>query len=219
MAISRVESNSSNVKTKLYTVAGLGAVAGSAASLSSKAWLYKGVPNDSFVKQVSENLDKKLTPKEQSESRLINGFLNSVVDSEVDLQTLKPNIRASKELSEAIKSYPEENVEAAIDRVFAEPDKVKLRDNLLSLQEKTKIDKKSGRNTALRLIHDNFDSENKVLKKSEGTSDEIFKMLKSTARKMQVKSVAFGGLVAAGIVTATAIVFTDILSPHTNKKA
>lgn len=219
MAISRVESNTPNIKTRLYAVAGIGAVAGSAASLSSKAWLYKGMPNDSFVKQVGINLDKKLTPKEQSESRLINNFLNSVVDAEVDVQTLKPHIRASKELSAAIKSYPEENLEEAISRVFAEPDETKLRDNLSLLQEKTKSDKKSGRNTALKLIHENFDSENKVLKKSEGTSAEIFNMLKSTAKKMQLNKIVFGGAVAAGIVTASAIVFTDILSPHPNKKA
>lgn len=219
MAISRVESNTPNVKTELYTVAGVGAVIGSAATVSNKAWLYRGMPNDTFVKQVSENLDKKLTPKEQIESRLINSFLHSVVDSEVDVQTLKPNIRASKELSEAIKSYPEENVEEALNRVFAEPDEAKLRENLLLLQEKTKSDKKAGRNTALKLVHDNFDSKKKVLSKSEGTSAEVFNMLKATAKKMQVKSVAFGALVASGIVTASAIVFTDILSPHSNKKA
>lgn len=209
MSIRRVDS-STDLKNRLCTAATAGAVLGTGYTATKKNWLYQDNPSDVFIKNVSDNLEEKLTPQQRREASIINSFMNSVVDSEVDVNTLKPQIKASKELSEAIKSNPTEEVDAAIERVFAEPDNVKLRNTLTNLQSKTKSDKLFGRNTALQLVHQNFDAENKILKKSENTSEQVFKMIKSTAKKIQVKSAIVGGLVTGAVAAGLTLVFTDV---------
>ena len=209
MSIRRVDS-SSDLKNRLCAAAGTGAVVGAGYTATKKNWLYKDNPSDVFIKNVSKNLEETITPQQRREASIINSFMKSVVDSEVDVNTLKPQIKASKELSEAIKSNPAEDVDVAIERVFAEPDNEKLRTSLTELQSKTKSDKLFGRNTALKLIHDNFDADTKTLKKSEKTTDEVFKMLKSTAKKIQVKSALVGGLVTGAVVGGLTLVFTDV---------
>lgn len=208
MSIRRVDS-STDLKNRLWTAAGVGAVAGTGYTLTKKNWLYNDSPSDTFVKEVSKNLEASITPQQRREASIINSFVKSVVDAEVDVNTLKPQIKASKELSEAIKTNPAEDIDVAIERVFAEPDKAKLKDSLLELQTKTKSDKLFGKNTALKLVHQNYDVDTKSLRKAEHTSDQLFKMIKSTARKIQVKSAVVGGLVTGAIATGLTLVFTD----------
>ena len=57
-----------------------------------------------------------------------------------------------------------------------------------------------------------------MLKQSKNTSDDVFKMLTSTAKKIQVKSAVIGGLVVAGVATAMMIVFTNTLPTSSTKK-
>lgn len=209
MSIRRVDSNS-DLKNRIVVASTTSAVAGTAYTATKKNWLYKNNPSDIFVKEVSKHLEENATPEQRREASIINGFVRSVVDPEVDVQTVKPQIKASKELSEAIKSNPAEDIDVAIERVFAEPDTAKLKDNLLNLQNKTKSDKLFGKNTALKLVHENFDAEKQVLKKNPNTSESLFKMMKSTAKVMQAKTAAVGGVVTGAVAAALTLVFTDV---------
>lgn len=209
MSIRRVDSNS-DLKNRIVVASTTSAVAGTAYTATKKNWLYKNNPSDVFVKKVSKHLEENATPEQRREASIINGFVRSVVDPEVDVQTVKPQIKASKELSEAIKSNPAEDIDVAIERVFAEPDTAKLKDNLLNLQNKTKSDKLFGKNTALKLVHDNFDAEKQVLKKNPNTSESLFKMMKSTAKVMQAKTAVVGGVVTGAVAAALTLVFTDV---------
>lgn len=209
MSIRRVDSNS-DLKNRIVVASTTSAVAGTAYTATKKNWLYKNNPSDIFVKEVSKHLEENATPEQRREASIINGFVRSVVDPEVDVQTVKPQIKASKELSEAIKSNPAEDIDVAIERVFAEPDTAKLKDNLLNLQNKTKSDKLFGKNTALKLVHENFDAEKQVLKKNPNTSESLFKMMKSTAKVMQAKTAVVGGVVTGAVAAALTLVFTDV---------
>ena len=209
MSIRRVDSNS-DLKNRIVVASTTSAVAGTAYTATKKNWLYKNNPSDVFVKKVSKHLEENATPEQRREASIINSFVRSVVDPEVDVQTVKPQIKASKELSEAIKSNPAEDIDVAIERVFAEPDTAKLKDNLLNLQNKTKSDKLFGKNTALKLVHDNFDAEKQVLKKNPNTSESLFKMMKSTAKVMQAKTAVVGGVVTGAVAAALTLVFTDV---------
>lgn len=209
MSIRRVDSNS-DLKNRIVVASTTSAVAGTAYTATKKNWLYKNNPSDVFVKKVSNHLEANVTPEQRREASIINSFLRSVVDPEVDVQTVKPQIKASKELSEAIKSNPAEDIDVAIERVFAEPDTAKLKDNLLNLQNKTKSDKLFGKNTALKLVHDNFDAEKQVLKKNPNTSESLFKMMKSTAKVMQAKTAVVCGVVTGAVAAALTLLFTDV---------
>lgn len=209
MSIRRVDSNS-DLKNRIVVASTTSAVAGTAYTATKKNWLYKNNPSDIFVKEVSKHLEENATPEQRREASIINGFVRSVVDPEVDVQTVKPQIKASKELSEAIKSNPAEDVDAAIERVFSEPDTAKLKENLLNLQNNTKSDKLFGRNAALKLVHENFDAEKQVLKKNPNTSESLFKMMKSTAKVMQAKTAVVGGVVTGAVAAALTLVFTDV---------
>ncbi len=209
MSIRRVDSTS-DLKNRIVVASTSSAVVGTAYTATKKNWLYKNNPSDVFVKKVSKHLEENATPEQRREASIINSFVRSVVDPEVDVQTVKPQIKASKELSEAIKSNPAEDIDVAIERVFAEPDTTKLKDNLLNLQNKTKSDKLFGKNTALKLVHDNFDAEKQVLKKNPNTSEALFKMMKSTAKVMQAKTAVVGGVVTGAVAAALTLVFTDV---------
>lgn len=209
MAISRVDSRT-DLKNRLLAAAGTGAVVGGGYIATKKNWLYNDAPSDAFIKNVSDNLESSITPQQKKEASLINNFVRAVVDPAGDVQALKPQIKASKELSEAIKSHPAEEVDTAIERVFAEPDTAKLKDNLINLQSKTKSDKLFGRNTALKLIHENYDSETKSLRKAQNTSEQVFKMIKSTARKIQVKSAIVGACVTGAVAAGLTLICTDV---------
>lgn len=218
-AINGVNTNpNKKLENRIMTVAGVGFVAGTAGVGSRKNWLYKGQPSDTFVKNVGNNLAKKMTPEEKEEAGKINTFLKAVASPDTKLEDLKPQIRESKELSDAIKSTPEENVEDAINRVFSNPNKDEVKQNLLDLQDKTVSHKKSGKNTALKLVHDNFNSQEKKLVKNENTSEEVFKMLKKTANKIQAKTALLGGVVTGLVAGAACLIASDVPDLTKNNK-
>ena len=107
------------------------------------------------------------------------------------------------------KLTPEEDLEQAINRVFSQP-KEKVKQDLLDLQFKTKADKKAGRNTALKLVCDNFDAKERKLVKNSATSEKVFKMLKSTANKIQAKAVATTAVITGIAAGAVYMVMSDV---------
>lgn len=222
MSINAINGANSNPNKKLenriMATTGAGFVAGTIGVGTRKNWLYKGQPSDTFVKNVSNNLAKKMTPEEKEEAGKIKNFLKAVVNPETNIEDLKPQIRDSKELSDAIKSSPEENVEDAINRVFSNPKKDELKESLLELQDKTISHKKSGKNTALKLVHDNFNSQEKKLVKNDNTSEEIFAMLKKTAKKIQVKTAIIGGALTGLAAGAICLIASDVPDLTKDKK-
>lgn len=199
----------SGFANKIYGTTAAGTVAGGVYTASHTNWLRKGLPSDTFVSKVSRNLRSEMTSDELKESAKISKFLEDVVNPEVEVETLKPQIRNSSELSAAIKSSPTEDVEVAIERVFAQPtDKVKK--DLMELQFRTNADKKTGRNTALRLITDNFDASKRKLVRNESTKEKTFDMLRMTAMKLQAKTVAIGALITGAVAGALALVVLNV---------
>jgi hypothetical protein len=219
MAIKSIGASDSNSKfhKKIATASGVGLVGGTIYSSTQKNWLYKGMPSDRFIKTVSEDLQQRMSSDELKESSKINKFLQSVVNPQVNFEELKPQIRNSKELTDAIKATPEEPLENAFVRVFSKQNKAELRQDLLNLQYKTHSDKLADTNTALKLVHDNFDAKSKKLQKTQGTADEVFNIIKKSASKIQKKAVIATG-VMAGIVTGSlCLIATDIPNVQ-NKK-
>ena len=212
MSINAVSSADSltALQNRVLVATGAGAVIGGAYTAKDKQYLYNGLPSDTFVKDVSENLKKEMTSEELMESAKVYRFLEKVVDPEVDLESLKPSIMDSKELSEAIKNSPDEKVEDAITRVFSQPKRSKVKEDLLNLQYKTSSDKKTGRNRSLKLLHENFDASEGKFVKSRNISESMFEMIKKTAAKIQVKSIAFGAAVAGAAAGALCLIASDI---------
>lgn len=212
MSIGAVNSSDINdrFKKRISGAAAAGVVAGSAGLSMKKNWLFKGMPSDAFIKTTEKNLEQTMTSDELKEASRINKFMRDVVDPEVDIETLKPQIRSSKELSAAIKSSPDENIETAINRVFSKPDKGQIKQELLDLQFKTVSDKKADRNTALKLIYDNFDAKDKKLVQSKDTPPKMFKAVKNAAKSVQRKAVAAGGIVTGLAAAALCLVAYEV---------
>lgn len=211
MSIKRVSTtdNQPNLLNRVAFATAAGAVGGGVYTATRKNWIHKGLPSDTFVRDVSRNLRKGLNSDELKESAKINKFLGDVVDPEINVQTLKPQIRDSKELSEAIKANPAEDLEQAIERVFSQPQD-KIKQDLLDLQYKTKIDKVASRNTALKLVNDNFDASARKLSKNPNTSENLFEMIKTTAKKIQTKTIITGATLAGIAVGAMALILSEI---------
>ena len=216
MSIKRIDANT-DFKNRVYTSGAVGSVIGAAYTSTKKNWLTNNRPSDVFIKSVSRNLEEALTPQQRQEASIINSFVKAVVDPSTDLETVKPQIRASQELTEAIKSHTSEDVNVAIERVFAEPDKAVLKNNLLDLQSKTKSDKLFGKNTALKLVNDNFDEKNLQLRKHKNTAEKTFNMIKSTARNVQIKSVLTGAAVVGLVASTLTFVFFNDKSTKSAK--
>ena len=197
MSITRVSTSDkmADLRNRILISTGVGAVAGGIYSSTRQNWLYKGLPSDTFVKEASREIRKTMNSEDLKESAKINNFLKAAIDPETNVETLRPNILDSKELSEAIKQSPDEKVENAITRVFSQP-KDKIRQDLVELQFRTKADKISGRNTVLKLLNDNFDAAGKKLVKNSETSEDMFSMIKKTAGKIQAKAIAKGAAIA-----------------------
>ena len=211
MSVKKIGSNDSmsSFANKIYGTTAVGTVAGGVYTATHKNWIYKGLPSDKFVHTVSRNLREEMTSDELKESAKISRFLADTVNPITKLEDLKPQILDSKELSEAIKNSPEETVEDAINRVFAQP-KDKVKKDLLELQFKTKADKKTGKNTAVRLINNNFDAAKRKLVKSAETSERTFDMIKATAFKLQAKTVAIGAVLTGAVAGALALVISNV---------
>lgn len=211
MSIQKVGSNDpmTDFRNKIAGVAATGAVAGGVYSATKKNWIYKGLPSDTFVKNVSQNLRKNMSSEELMESAKVSKFLADVINPETNIDDLKPQIRDSKELSNAIKLSSDEDVEQAINRVYSQP-KDKVKSDLSALQFKTTADKKANRNTALKLINENFDASQKKLVKSESTAEGVFNMIKSTAHKIQAKAIAKSAVLSGIFVGAMALIMTNV---------
>ena len=211
MSISKVSSTDTltSVRNNVFGATVIGALAGGGYTATKQNWLFKGMPSDSFVKTVSDGLKQDLTSDEIKENSKVERFLRSVVDPDVQTASLKPQIRDSVELSTAIKATPEESVEDAITRVFSQP-KDKLKQDLLELQYKTVVDKKAGTNTARKIINDNFDAAAKKFVKGEQTTERMFNMIKSSAKTVQVKSVALAATLVGLACGAGALVMSNV---------
>jgi len=203
-------------QNRILAATGAGALVGGVYTAKDKQYLYKGLPSDVFVRDVGRNLRKEMTSDEIMESAKVYKFVEKAVDPEVDLESLKPMIKDSKELSEAIKSNPQETIEEAITRVFSQKDTSKIKEDLLDLQYKTKSDKKTGRNTSLKLLHDNFDAGEQKLVKNKGTTEAVFNMLKNTATKIQIKTVAVGATLAGLAAGALCLIASDVPGAKNN---
>ena len=166
------------------------------------------VPSDTFVKQVSKELRKDLTPEELFEAEKINKFFSSVVDPEVNVYSLKPMIKNSRELSSAIKISDVETIDEAITRVFSNNNVEDLKKELLGLQLKTVVDKKADKYAATKLIFENMNADKKIFK-SESISEKMFSMLKKAALKVKAKNLSAMAMVGAIAGSAAYIVAAD----------
>jgi len=166
----------------------IGAVAGAIEGFTRKSWLDGKAPADSFVKNVSKGLEKTLTPEENKELTKVKNFFSALVDYNTDVYKLKENVEASKELSGAILKNEGETAQMAIDRVFANTNKAELKKELLEIQNRTQIDKKVNINTAKNITKENINLTSKTLQKSEGTSTEVFNVIKKAAQKSKVNT-------------------------------
>ena len=97
-AISSVDSKTA-FQNRILAATGAGALLGGAYTAKDKQYLYKGIPSDTFVRDVGRNLRKEMTSDERMESAKVCKFIEKAVDPEVDLESLKPMIKDSKELS------------------------------------------------------------------------------------------------------------------------
>ena len=211
MSIDRISATDERLsfKNKILGSTTVGATFGGIYSAFQKNWLYKGMPSDSFVRTVSTNLGKDMSSDELKESFKINKFLADAVNPVTDVESLKDQIRGSEELSEAIKISPEEGVEDAITRIYSQP-KDKIRQDLINLQLKTKTDKKNSVSTALRLITENYDASGRRLAKNPNTPETTFNMIKTTAKRLQLKSVVIGTALAGLGAGALALVVSKV---------
>lgn len=177
----------------------IGAVAGAIEGYTRKSWLHNNKPSDVFVKTVSKNLVSTLSKEEHQELDKVNYFFKSLVDYRTDVYSLKGRVEDSSELMNALPKKEGETAEQALERVFANDDKIALKKELLKMQEKTHVDKKVNKNTAKKIITQNFDSNAKILKQSQETSDNVFKVLKKSANKIKLNTAvahtAVGGVV------------------------
>lgn len=173
--------------------AGIGAIEG----FTRKSWLKNDKPSDSFVKQVSKEMEKTLEPKEKSELTKVNKFFEALLDYRTEPDELRQRIEKSSELSNAVIKKEGETTEAALDRIFKQ-DKPELKKELRHLQERTVVDKKVNIYAAKNLVKKNFNKETKNFEKANETSKEAFsiikKAIKRTRIKTAIKDTAVGGI-------------------------
>lgn len=178
--------------------AGVGAIDG----FCRKSWIAKGRPSDSFVKNVSKGLETTLKPEEHKEFNKINSFFKDLIHYKVNVDNMRSRIEESTELSNAVNKKEGETTKNALDRIFSNPDKNAVKEELRNLQTRTIVDKKVDTTAAEAIITKNFDATNKKLKKAEGTSDEVFKILKKSAKSLN-KSTAIKHTVIGGVLAGT----------------
>lgn len=174
--------------------AGIGAVEGYA----RKSWIKNDQPTDKFIKQVSKGLTNNLTESEHVELNKVNSFFEALVDPKTNVDSLRGRIEDSTELTNAISKNDGETAKDALDRIFSNPDKNAVKQDLQLMQDKTTVDKKVNKYGAKAVILENFDSANKKLSKSENTSKETFKVLIKAAKKIKLNTAvahtAIGGV-------------------------
>ena len=176
----------------------LGASIGAIEGFARKSWLSKGEPNDSFVKNVSNEMVKTLKQEDRSEVTKINKFFEALLDYRTEPKELRERIEKSKELSNAVIKNEGETTQTALDRIFAQ-NKPLLKKELRELQDRTIIDKKVNKKAAKELVSANFDKKSKTFKKVATTSDEMFNVIKKAVIKARVKR-ALADTVIGGVL-------------------
>lgn len=165
----------------------IGAALGAVEGFTRKSWLStKGEPSDSFVKNVSKEMQKALKPEEQSEVTKVNKFFEALLDYRTEPSELRERIEKSKELSNAVIKKEGETTQTALDRIFAQ-DKPLLKQELRDLQNRTTIDKKVDLHAAKQLVKTNFDASAKKFKRSADTSKEMFSVIKKSMQNVRLK--------------------------------
>lgn len=180
----------------------IGAAIGGIEGFSRKSWLTKGHPSDSFIKNVSKGLETTLKPEEHKEFNKINSFFKDLTHYKVNVDNMRSRVEESTELSNAVNKKEGETTKDALDRIFSNPDKNAVKEELRNLQTRTVIDKKVDTTAAETIITKNFDATNKKLKKAEGTSDEVFKILKKSAKSIN-KTTAIKHTVIGAVLAGT----------------
>ncbi len=180
----------------------VGAVFGAIEGYTRKSWLTKGEPSDKFIKTVSFNMSKELPKDEHNEFEKVRNFFKALVDYKSELPELRTRIEESKELTNAVDKKEGETVKDALDRIFSQ-DKMKVKHDLRNLQDRTVVDKKVDLQAAKKLVNANFDKKAGALKKADGTSKEMFAVLKKSARSIKLGT-AVSHTMAAAVVAGTA---------------
>ena len=178
--------------------AGVGAIEG----FSRKTWISKGSPSDSFIKVVSKGLETTLTPEEHKEFGKVNSFFKNLIHYKADVHSMRNQIEDSTELSNAVNKKEGETTKDALDRIFANPDKTAVKNELMDLQNRAKIDKKVDTYAAKDIANKNFDKTAQKLKKAEGTSDEVFKILRKSAKQLN-KNTAVQHTIIGAVLAGT----------------
>ena len=178
--------------------AGIGAIEG----FTRKSWLKGDKPSDTFVKQVSKQMEKTLEPNEKSELTKVNKFFEALLDYRSEPDELRQRIEKSNELSNAIIKQEGETTEKALDRIFAQ-DKPMLKKELRELQDRTVVDKKVNINAAKRLVNKNFNQKTKAFEKANETTKEAFSIIKKAITKTRIKT-AVKDTVVGGVLVGIA---------------
>ena len=178
----------------------LGACAGVIEGYTRKSWLTKDAPSDTFVKNVSKDLETTLQPKEHKELEKVTAFFKQLTNYRTDVYEMRGRIEDSTELTNALNKHEGESTKDALDRIFSNPDKLQVKQELRDLQNRTQVDKKVDIYTARTIANANFDTKTKSLKQATGTSDEVFGILKSAARRIKVKTAVQHGVIGGFLV-------------------
>lgn len=196
----------------------IGAVAGGIEGFSRKSWLNnKDNPGDSFVKEVSKNLEKSLKPEEHIELDKVKNFFAALTDSKTPMSDFRARIEASTELTNALPTKEGETANDTLNRIFSYPKKSDIRNELRNLQDRTVVDKRVNTNTAKKLINANYDKANKTLKQAQSTSKEMFGLIKKSARKIKVNT-AMAHTVIGGVLVGTLGLLIGATAVDTTKK-
>lgn len=183
----------------------IGAVGGAVEGFTRKSWLTKGEPSDTFVKSVSKKLVTALEPEEQAEVEKVKTFFKQLNDYRTNVYEMRERIENSTELTNAVRKNDGETTKDALDRIFANKNKLEVKKELRNMQNRTVIDKKVDVYAARRLVKANFDAGAKKLKKSAAVSDEVFGFLKSAARGIKLKTSMQHTLVGGFLIGAAGL--------------
>lgn len=195
----------------------LGATIGAIEGFSRKSWLKGDKPSDTFVKQVSKQMEKTLEPKEKSELTKVNKFFEALLDYRTEPSELRQRIEKSSELSNAILKNDGETTEKALDRIFAQ-DKSVLKKELRELQDRTVVDKKVNLNAAKSLVNKNFNPKTKAFEKANETTKEAFSLIQKAIQKTRIKT-AIKDTIVGGILLGIGGMLVGANELAKNKKA
>lgn len=182
---------------------GIGATIGAVEGYTRKSWITKkNAPTDTFVKNISKGLESTLKPEETKELEKVKMFFRQLVNYRTDVHEMRQRVEKSTELTNALNKKKGETTKDALDRIFSNPDRLAIKQELRDLQKRTVVDKKVDIYKARELAVSNIDTKSRTLKKSSGTSDEVFKVIKAAAKKIKVKT-AYQHTMVGGVLAGT----------------